>query len=528
MRRLTDFSPHTIRHKLLLGLLPGFVALLIVLAIGIYAFKILADANTFVVDVVEELAVTRSLRSNVQEVLLLISTNSTGKSYIAVNLRQFIVIADEIDKQLAEATVFYGEVDEQILLARATTNWKYVRLQLTKLLVEPQSSARNLQAQQLLANLETTVNSVGRDLEALHALVISETTTMLATNQSEWHRAMVLLTVTLVLAVTSTGVFLVLFPRSITRPLETLRTGVERIGKGDLTYRLHVDGNDELSILAREFNVMSQRLQDAYAQMEQRNQELATVSRERSRYAAKLRHVLSYNVRVQEAERKRIANGIHDGVSQWLMGALFELQAARVRLPSDLAQSNHHLVEAQRILRFVKEELRRVIYNLHPPVLESSGLVEAIRCYLVEVQQHHALRCAFTVEGAPRRLAQQRELELYRILQEALNNVIKHADAEAVTILLRYDEGTVTLTITDGGKGFEPQHMQQPRRAGLGLVSMRERVIAMGGKWSFDSKPGYGTKVKVVAPIVEVAELLEEGDHSSVDGNGEFILDEVL
>lgn len=238
------------------------------------------------------------------------------------------------------------------------------------------------------------------------------------------------------------------------------------------------------------------------ARVQERTVKLEAVSAERTAYAAQLRRVLNRTVQVQEDERQRIGKDIHDGVSQWLMGALFELQAARVRLPDTLPDVAHHLAESQRVLKNVKEEMRRVIYDLHPPLLESHGLVTALRGHLTEVEAHCPLRCSFDVQGRSQRLAPAQELALFRICQEAVNNVVSHAETDHVQVILDFQPQTVCLTVADHGLGFDPTKTRQDgRTANLGLLSMAERAISVGAQFQIDSIPGQGATICVRAPL---------------------------
>ncbi len=249
--------------------------------------------------------------------------------------------------------------------------------------------------------------------------------------------------------------------------------------------------------LYEELTLMNEELEQ---RVQERTAELEAVSAERAEYAASLRQVLNRNVQIQEEEQRRIAKGIHDGVSQWLMGALFELQAARVRLPDDLVDVQRHLKEAQRVLKEVKEEMRRVIYDLHPPLLESNGLVTAMRNHIQELEAHSDLEVDFVVEGESMRLPPQQELALFRIGQEALTNVLKHADSDVASVRLGFDEDCVCLCVTDYGQGFTPGDEHADGPAQLGLLSMRERAAAAGAQLDIRSAPDSGATVQVRVP----------------------------
>ncbi len=251
---------------------------------------------------------------------------------------------------------------------------------------------------------------------------------------------------------------------------------------------------------ARLYQELTHMNEELERRVQRRTAELEAVSAERTEYAATLRQVLYRNVQIQEEERRRIAQDIHDGVSQWLMGALFELQAARVRLSDNQTEVRRHLEEAQRVLKEVKMEMRRVIYDLHPPLLESNGLVTAMRNYIQDVEAHSELEVDFIVEGEPIRLPPQQELALFRIGQEALTNALKHADSDVVSVRLRFEADCVCLCVTDMGQGFTPGDHHASASPQLGLLSMRERAEAVGAQLDIRSAPGSGATVQVSVP----------------------------
>jgi signal transduction histidine kinase len=238
------------------------------------------------------------------------------------------------------------------------------------------------------------------------------------------------------------------------------------------------------------------------ARVEQRTRELNRARQALARQAEQLRHLLNRTIRIQEEERDRIAQDIHDGVSQLIMGALYETQAAKVCLGERPEEAYEKLQKAQAILKQVKEEMRRIIYDLHPVVLSTLGLVPALQAYVDEFHAHTGVRCEFTTSGVTRRLAPERERAVYRIVQEALHNVARHAGAEQARITLAFTPETLCLTIEDNGQGFDHHSMQNAPlgQVGLGLVSMQERVQSVGGTLQIRSFPGRGTRLIVRVP----------------------------
>lgn len=247
-----------------------------------------------------------------------------------------------------------------------------------------------------------------------------------------------------------------------------------------------------------EIHTMNEALE---VRVQERTAQLKAVSEERARYAGELRQVLERTVRVQEEERERIAKEVHDGVSQWLMGALYEMQAAKVYLNDRPEEAAGRLSEAQTMLRRVKDEMQRVIYDLHPPVLESNGLVAALRTHTADFQTLTGVPCRVQVSGTPRRLKPEQELALYRIAQEALHNAAAHAAASRVAVMVDFGAAAVRLRIADDGRGFHPAQARDSDRPRLGLLGMHERAYSVGGTVSVQSSPGQGTTISVQVPL---------------------------
>ncbi len=482
---------HTVRGKLILGLTPGFLALLLLLGVSLKATDILVAANQHLAEAGQELAATRALQLSLGQIQLLLNESSTDSD--AALYARFQRQAVFLDQQFKEASALYGEQGERAPFQRALQRWSQVQHDMDALLnphavpLTPEARARRTE------EVNQGLREVQTQLQALSNAVLAEMDRTVAAGQQAHDQASSILIASTLIVLLLGVFFLFWFARYLTTPLTVLARSARRLGEGDLSVRIAVDRQDEIAELAHEFNLMAEQLQ-------KRTRELETVSAERTAYAQELRQVLRRNVQVQEEERKRIASDIHDGVSQWLMGAMFELQAARVRLRNENADIIKHLDAAQQVLKNVKEEMRRVIYDLHPPLLESNGLVTALRGLVQEQEDHFHIPIQFQVEGNPYRLAPDRELALFRIAQEALTNVYKHAHANQIHLQLRYERDNVTLTIQDNGTGFDTSPAAWTHRKHLGLTSMRERAIAVGADIHITSQPGQGSKVQVIIP----------------------------
>jgi len=195
-------------------------------------------------------------------------------------------------------------------------------------------------------------------------------------------------------------------------------------------------------------------------------------------------------------ERNRLARELHDSVAQSMYGVTLLAEVVSQMLSSGQTDpAAGYLGELKETAKESLAEMRLLIYELRPPVLEEEGLASALQARLEAVESRAGLETEFHLEGAPA-LDAQVEAALYRIAQEALNNVLKHAQARRVAVSLRQDEQSVTLEIADDGAGCEPAEAR--RSGGLGLRGMEERVAEIGARLEIESAAGRGTQVRVV------------------------------
>jgi signal transduction histidine kinase len=199
-------------------------------------------------------------------------------------------------------------------------------------------------------------------------------------------------------------------------------------------------------------------------------------------------------------ERQRLARDLHDSVTQALYGVtLYAEAASRLLATGEAKQASEHLADLRETAQEALREVRLLIFELRPPVLEKEGLIAALRARLETVEGRSGLQTIFEVKGddQQKRLPLELETGLYRIAQEALNNTLKHAQARQVRVCLHYleTEGRVILEISDDGQGFEATNGAGKGR--FGLHSMRERAALLGGQLMVTSKPGEGTTIRV-------------------------------
>ena len=216
--------------------------------------------------------------------------------------------------------------------------------------------------------------------------------------------------------------------------------------------------------------------------------------------AQQLQRLLTETISVQEEERARIARDMHDGVTQLLIGALYETQAARELLRDTGHPALVKLERAQDLLHQVEGETRRVIGDLHPPILDTMGLAPALKRYVTAFEDIFHLPCVFHMVGQPFLLSNKTELAVYRIVQEALHNVESHARAQSATITLNSQTDELHIVVEDDGQGFDPNEVLANPGEHYGLLSMLERAQSIGARLQVDSAPGQGTRIHLVVP----------------------------
>lgn len=208
-------------------------------------------------------------------------------------------------------------------------------------------------------------------------------------------------------------------------------------------------------------------------------------------------------VEAQEAERGRVALELHDNITQLLCAILVRCQALADKLPASGGPTKGEAMKLREMLGQTAEEVERISRELRPSVLEHLGLVVVLRDTSTAFAERTGVSLKLACVQLTKRLPGDIELTLYRILQEALKNVEKHARARQVTVHLTKPGNIVQLVIKDDGVGFDPNHhsTRQKGKAGLGLLSMRERASYVGGGLKVKSHRRVGTEIKIRIPL---------------------------
>lgn len=249
-------------------------------------------------------------------------------------------------------------------------------------------------------------------------------------------------------------------------PLDALTTLMQRVDLLRTGDRLADSGNSDLTHLIDTFNAMLDRLEA-----------------ERSASSA---HALA----AQEGERQRIARELHDEIGQSLTVVLLALKRVVDRAPADLCEELHGVQET---VRASLDEVRQVARRLRPGVLEDLGLHAALSALATDLSRMGGIPVTRAVEPDHPALGADVELVLYRIAQESLTNIARHARATRAELSLTTEDGRLVLRISDNGRGGAGED-------GAGIRGMRERALLIGARLSVDSPPGEGTHVRLVIP----------------------------
>jgi signal transduction histidine kinase len=203
----------------------------------------------------------------------------------------------------------------------------------------------------------------------------------------------------------------------------------------------------------------------------------------------------------QEIESRRIARELHDDLGQGLALLTIELQLLRQKPPDAASELSGRLQGLLARVKHLSSSVHGLSHQLHPSKLEQLGLVAAIGSLCRELADSHGLKIEFTHDQVPAALSPDTAVCLYRIAQEGLSNAIKHGGARQAEVELIGTADSISLRIVDHGRGFDPRRVHG---SGLGLVSMRERVLHIGGEITIDSQPSRGTRLQVRVPSREM------------------------
>jgi signal transduction histidine kinase len=270
----------------------------------------------------------------------------------------------------------------------------------------------------------------------------------------------------------------------LTKPIHHLVVVSESISRGNFNSRAQIFSNDEIGHLAETFNSMASGL-------ERNSKEL--LEKEQIRLSLVRKVVTS-----QEEERKRVARELHDETGQSLSSLLLQVQAC------DMNATESEQIE-QNICILVND-IKRIASALRPSLLDDYGLNYALEQHIQDVEKHSRIKMDYQYLATEDSLRLHRPVEvtLYRIAQEALTNVVRHAQASRVGIVLICSAKDITLVVEDNGIGFKEDNIKLAKGPSLGIVGMRERVALIGGELTIESSLGQGTTIRTRIPRREI------------------------
>jgi len=203
----------------------------------------------------------------------------------------------------------------------------------------------------------------------------------------------------------------------------------------------------------------------------------------------------------QEVERARLAREIHDGPAQALANTVMRLQFVEQMVAQRPQEVQVEIAKLRAAIQASLKDVRRFIFNLRPASLSDAGLISTIKYYTHDFSDQFGIPVESNLpEGLT--LSADQELVVFRVIQEALQNIQKHAEAESVVVdVQQRPNGPLVVTITDNGKGFDPRMARLGRTGSSGLVNMRERAATVGGTLKLESRPGAGTTITLTLPM---------------------------
>ena len=215
-------------------------------------------------------------------------------------------------------------------------------------------------------------------------------------------------------------------------------------------------------------------------------------------------------IKAQEDERQRVARDIHDGPAQLMSNVVLKAEICERMIDVDLDKAREELKNLKKIVRESLQDVRKIIYNLRPMSLDDLGLIPTLQRYIMTFQEDTGISVAFKTRGASEDIKPVISLTVFRIVQEAINNIIKHAGAKNVSIDLEFREESLKLFIFDDGLGFNMEKLKvrtDDMSSGFGLLGMKERIELLGGDFNISSEQGKGTRLNIAIPFIQ-----EEGD----------------
>jgi signal transduction histidine kinase len=337
-----------------------------------------------------------------------------------------------------------------------------------------------------------------------------------AAAQTEFARARREIAWALLLAAALAGMLAFLLASYISRPVATIAAALQNTSEGEVKAVLDIRREDEIGVLASSFNKMAEdlsrhrkhlnelveartaELKEANARLEMEIAERRRAEDDLRRSRQELRDLASHLQSVREQERTDIAREIHDELGQALTALKMDLHWVGQQIESVRPPVGSRIGAMSKMLDATVQVVRRISSQLRPKLLDDLGLSAALEWQAREFERRSGVACRIESEPDDIVVDQARSTAVFRIFQETLTNVARHARASRVDVVVREFSGRVEMTVSDDGRGIRPEQVSDARS--LGIVGMRERVRALGGQLEITGRPGLGTSVLVSIP----------------------------
>jgi signal transduction histidine kinase len=309
---------------------------------------------------------------------------------------------------------------------------------------------------------------------------------------------------------------------SLVRRVRRLTAAAQEISQGELSHPIgQEEEGDEIGELSRSLDDMRMALKGSLEEIQEWNRQLETrvwestkelesSYKEIQRSEALRGELLRKMLTAQEEERKRIARELHDETTQSLVGLVMMLETAMALRAKHAGGREEAEGDIERRMTDIKElaintldNVHKIILDLRPSALDDLGLVSALRVFAQNRLTPHGAKVRLEMGGDERKLPPHVEIAIFRVVQEAISNIARHAEARNVLIMMEFRDDSICIEIEDDGKGFDME-AAQPRAdeiRGLGLVGMSERITLQGGAFRVESRPDRGTRIRIEVPV---------------------------
>ncbi len=388
--------------------------------------------------------------------------------------------------------VIFATTLSQYLLEQSEQGWPTHEEDLAKISEAIKEELRHLE------------NAINKHLH-LHMRQIDRTQAFIG---QQYRHTLVVVALTGFAVILLTLVIVFLMMRSVLEPMKMLQEGTRQIGMGNLTHEVHINSGDEFEFLAKKFGTMAKQLAGYHDEfdikVQERTEELLHANAELRKAEEQIRHLSQKLLTVQETERQQISLYLHDNVAQNLSSLKISGQSLLQDATAGQLPSQEETADWAKLLNHCIKTVRELSYNLRPPGLEQIGLSSAIADHCRDFENKTGLAIQFTKAGVDTLdFSFDVAINIYRLLQEALNNIDKHAQATKISIRMIASHPNIILRIEDNGSGFDPEQgiRKALKNKRFGLLGMEERVRMIEGRFKILSAPDQGTKIIIEFPI---------------------------